>query len=217
MSFIFNKFLIILILFLGFNFYAQDSLYVMKEGSIDYRIALSDLDSIVFENTVEDEISYNLGDEGPAGGYIFYDKGEYSDGWRYLEVAPEDIGRAEWGCSGEEIASTSSSIGQGKLNTEQIISSCSQVGIAAKLCTAYSLNGFDDWFLPSSEELIEINDVIYANDIGNYKGGQSNYYFGSDDSSAFFANHVAFRNFSDALSNSTGKSAEDLVLPVRRF
>jgi hypothetical protein len=27
---------------------------------------------------------------GPAGGYVFYDKGEYSDGWRYLECAPED-------------------------------------------------------------------------------------------------------------------------------
>ena len=25
---------------------------------------------------------------GPAGGYIFYDKGGYSDGWRFLEVAP---------------------------------------------------------------------------------------------------------------------------------
>ncbi|MDR1220561.1 MAG: DUF1566 domain-containing protein [Treponema sp.] len=27
---------------------------------------------------------------GPAGGYVFYDKGEYSGGWRYLECAPED-------------------------------------------------------------------------------------------------------------------------------
>lgn len=27
---------------------------------------------------------------GPAGGLIFYDKGSYSDGWRYLEAAPYD-------------------------------------------------------------------------------------------------------------------------------
>ena len=26
---------------------------------------------------------------GPAGGYVFYDKGYYSDGWRYLEASPE--------------------------------------------------------------------------------------------------------------------------------
>jgi|GEM_PF-3729687 len=29
--------------------------------------------------------------EGPSGGYIFYDKGYYSDGWRYLEAAPADL------------------------------------------------------------------------------------------------------------------------------
>ena len=34
---------------------------------------------------------YKVGDEGPAGGIIFYDKGEYSDGWRYLEAAPADV------------------------------------------------------------------------------------------------------------------------------
>jgi hypothetical protein len=32
--------------------------------------------------------TYSLRDIGPAGGYIFYDKGSYSDGWRYLEAAP---------------------------------------------------------------------------------------------------------------------------------
>lgn len=36
-------------------------------------------------------VDYKIGDEGPAGGIIFYDKGEYSDGWRYLEAAPADL------------------------------------------------------------------------------------------------------------------------------
>lgn len=31
---------------------------------------------------------YKIGDWGPAMGYIFYDKGSYSDGWRYLEANP---------------------------------------------------------------------------------------------------------------------------------
>jgi TolB-like protein len=32
--------------------------------------------------------SYRVGEVGPSGGYVFYDKGSYSDGWRYLECAP---------------------------------------------------------------------------------------------------------------------------------
>ena len=28
---------------------------------------------------------------GPSGGYVFHDKGEYTDGWRYLEAAPADL------------------------------------------------------------------------------------------------------------------------------
>jgi len=39
---------------------------------------------------------YHIGDTGPAGGIVFYDKGSYSNGWRYMEVAPNDIGSAPW-------------------------------------------------------------------------------------------------------------------------
>ena len=28
---------------------------------------------------------------GPSGGYVFYDKGDSSDGWRYLEASPADL------------------------------------------------------------------------------------------------------------------------------
>jgi hypothetical protein len=33
---------------------------------------------------------------GPAGGAVFYDKGSYSNGWRYLECVQENAGRASW-------------------------------------------------------------------------------------------------------------------------
>ena len=29
---------------------------------------------------------YKIRDRGPAGGYVFYDKGNASDGWQYLEA-----------------------------------------------------------------------------------------------------------------------------------
>ena len=35
--------------------------------------------------------SATVGSIGPAGGIVFYDKGEYSDGWRFLETTPGEI------------------------------------------------------------------------------------------------------------------------------
>ena len=31
-------------------------------------------------------MDYNIGDLGPAGGIVFYDKGNNKDGWRYIET-----------------------------------------------------------------------------------------------------------------------------------
>ncbi len=85
--------------------------------------------------------------EGPSGGYIFYDKGFYSDGWRYLEAAPADLrvvdgmitvdstrsgydegiahfpfGYYRDGAKGQnKFAGTSVDIGKGKLNTETLV------------------------------------------------------------------------------------------------
>jgi hypothetical protein len=33
---------------------------------------------------------------GPGGGFVFYDKGSYSNNWRYLECAPENTGTRSW-------------------------------------------------------------------------------------------------------------------------
>ena len=41
---------------------------------------------------------YELGDTGPAGGIIFYDKGDWTDDWRYLEVWTSDESSRMFGC-----------------------------------------------------------------------------------------------------------------------
>jgi hypothetical protein len=61
---------------------------------------------------------YKIGDFGPAGGHIFYDKGVFSNGWRYLEAAPAETEfTAQWGASGRDVAGTGTLVGSGKRNT----------------------------------------------------------------------------------------------------
>lgn len=36
-------------------------------------------------------ISYHVGDVGPAGGLVVYDKGNNAGGWRFIEAAPADL------------------------------------------------------------------------------------------------------------------------------
>ena len=96
------------------------------------------------------QIAPSIGDTGPAGGIVFYDKGSYSDGWRYLEAAPsgyESYGK--WGGYGTSVDGTSKGIGTGKANTEAIVKKLGSGDYAAKFCYDLELGGYDDWFLPS--------------------------------------------------------------------
>jgi hypothetical protein len=104
---------------------------------------------------------YSVGDSGPAEGKIFYDKGEYSKGWRYLEVSPaEHEFTAEWGTHGSFLLGTRREIGSGRANTMRIVLRClelEETEKAAQLCMNLNINGFRDWFLPSRDELIEMH------------------------------------------------------------
>ena len=58
-----------------------------------------------------------------------------------------------WGCYGVEIGGTSSAIGTGQANTDTIVNGCPEIFKAAKLCDDLVYGGYDDWFLPSVDEL----------------------------------------------------------------
>jgi hypothetical protein len=97
---------------------------------------------------------YRIGDTGPAGGIVFYDKGSYSDGWRYLEAAPSDQkGGIQWYNGRGVDIKTGTAVGTGKANTEAIITAQGSGNYAATLCKNLSIGGFSDWFLPSTDEL----------------------------------------------------------------
>ena len=120
---------------------------------------------------------YSIGDKGPAGGYVFYDKGYYSDGWRYLEAAPSDIGGYAFGYyrpdgTNDKMVGTSQAIGSGRYNTERLVeymdidgkayssSGTATAEYAAKKCLDYIYGKYDDWFLPSKDELCEMYKVL---------------------------------------------------------
>jgi TolB-like protein len=101
--------------------------------------------------------AYRIGDEGPAGGLVFYDKGNNSDGWRYMEAAPAstEMKGINWGPGGK-IDGTRIEIGTGKRNTQIIVNHAITTGgnyRAAWLCDSLEYGGYDDWFLPSTAEL----------------------------------------------------------------
>jgi hypothetical protein len=101
-----------------------------------------------------------VGGEGLAGGIVFYDKGSYSDGWRYLEAAPSDQStEIQWWNGSYNKIATDTAVGTGKANTDAIIAAQGDGNYAAALCKNLTINGFSDWFLPSKDELA----LMYTN------------------------------------------------------
>lgn len=118
---------------------------------------------------------YQVGSTGPAGGLISFVKDYYSDGWRYLEAAPYDEPRSQWinNWDGEPPSSNGNRLlGAGLQNTIDIDKVAQSYGIAADRCinkvTFRTNQGprvkeFNDWFLPSVDELVEMAKTTRLN------------------------------------------------------
>lgn len=102
--------------------------------------------------------NYEVGDNGPAGGIIVYDKGSYTEGWRFLEMSTANLTYSDWGYGGT--INTSDSLGEGMENCLALIAFFPDGGCSAvETCMNYSITHtldssrfFDDWFLPSVDE-----------------------------------------------------------------
>jgi len=123
-------------------------------------------------------MGYKMGEVGPAGGYIFYDKGKRTDGWRYLEAAPPEYEfTTPWGLRWTVVAGTKTTIGSGKRNTDILVKLAKNDGTenAASKCNQLVINGYKDWFLPSKDEL----DLMYRNLKQRGLGGFGNNFYWS--------------------------------------
>lgn len=87
-----------------------------------------------------------------AGGNIFYLDGSGQHG---LTAAGENLINATWGCYGTLIGSgaQNSGVGYGHSNTQAIINGCYESYIAAAASTMINSGNYNDWYLPTVEEL----------------------------------------------------------------
>ena len=158
-------------------------------------------------------VVYAVGDTGPATGIVFYDKGSYSDGWRYLESATSDQGVATAWINGGATqttlnGNTSTAIGTGHANSDAIVAQTDHTDSAAKVCLDYTYGGYDDWFLPSKDEL----DQMYQQE-GVIGGFVSDYWSSSEDA----AGHAWLQSFGNGDQVSGDKNDGMYVRAVRAF
>jgi hypothetical protein len=135
-----------------------------REGEWLEAAALWDASSAVPGFQGRDFGIYRIGDLGPAGGIVFYDKGSFTDGWRYLEAAPKDMDEVflwrDFSHDGAvKVTGLRTGLGEGKANTDRIIAAFGNRGGAALACANYRAGGRTNWFPPSRDEL----DLMYRN------------------------------------------------------
>ena len=142
---------------------------------------------------------FKIGDTGPAGGIIFYDKGSNSGGWRYLEAAPAETEfKSQFGEWNVMNVVTGVEVGNGIKNTQQISAALEEQGQltrAASRVTRLNINGYFDWFIPSKTELA----WMYINLKENRLGGFSNdWYWSSSANIRYGSSHnIWVQKFSD--------------------
>ena len=158
------------------------------------------------------------------GGVVFYifepgDTGYIAGETHGLIAAPSDQSSAAWGCAGQSIG-TSVAVGTGAANTTAIVSGCSETAIAARICADLTLGVYDDWFLPSRDELYlmylnraTINTTASANEGSNFSTGA---YWSSTESGSSYAWALVFGGSFPGLG-SNNKDTTTNVRAVRAF
>ena len=165
-----------------------------------------------------------VGDTGPSGGVVFYISPTplnavdgVSTGGVYLEAAPQGWSKASttdpsivFGCVGITPTTTNEEIGFGAAATKAA-ATCTDSGAAAKRVLDLKFARADDWFLPSTKELVEMLKV------GNSKIAYSaDYYMTANQKDANTAVFIK-AGPADSSTLADSKSNARLVRPIRAF
>lgn len=157
-----------------------------------------------------------IGDEFQGGilAYFFQsgDPGYVEGEVHGIIAAKQDLEMLyKWGCGGNSIpGALSKNLFSGKSNTESIVINCTTVITAAEACHNFE-NDYDDWFLPSINELEKLYDN--KNLIGGFDTSGI-YYWSSTEFSPSFGYRM---RFSTKIIDKGLKSREYKVRPIRYF
>ena len=158
---------------------------------------------------------YKIGDLGPAGGIIFHMRND-SEGQHYMEAAPVDLPSAEWGLLGIYTDATGTTAG--KQNTVRLMEALNrngESGKAAQLCNEYTLNGYNDWFLPSYDEILYMYNNLRKRGLGGFNNDL--YWTSTQGGRTLMGTHNTFaKDFNTSTSPQyLGVFGKDMVCSVR--
>ncbi len=210
-----------------------------EEGGKGSEIVATSIVAITADQTLYAKWGHTVGDIGPGGGYVFYDKGEYSNGWRFLEAAP-----AGWSGGDDDPVhyfgyyrpdqnnvkvGTSTEIGNGKSNTDTLVKAMGAQAYqgpsgdittpyAAKIASDYKNGGIENdvWFLPSRDELNQMYVNLQLKNLGGFSSDPSDtcHYWSSSEATEKF---IYDQDFHTGTLGAKLREEQHRVRPVRAF
>lgn len=121
-------------------------------------------DAFTFKTEAIPQEPFSLGDKGPGGGIVFFDGGDYSKGYRYMEARSLEAAFYDnfvWSPLEFRLIGTSRNFGTGETNTDIYLQKILNTNPLNAFYSAsvFEENGYRDWFIPSVEEL----KVVFEN------------------------------------------------------
>jgi hypothetical protein len=173
------------------------------------------------------EAAYQIGDIGPAGGWVFYVDAEGRHG---LEAAPTEQNpdidiRWDNGVAGVDTEANGDGLGAGEMNTMLVIASQGTdsatyaAGICANLVITSAGVDYGDWYLPSKYELNLMHSEIGpgAPSPGNVGGFAESFYWSSSEIDADTAWARDFGTLGGGALTRTKTATPTFVRAIRSF
>ena len=187
---------------------------------LNYGYTPIEINNLLNQNPIFGSVD-SLYNKDYQGGVIFYVDTLLGSGF---VAAPSDEDSTTWGwvcIVGDTIGQmTSDSLYSGKNNTNLILHgsgpACSQFGIAAELCYSSTQEGYDDWFLPSQDELTKLYNNLFF--IDSLSFAQDFYWSSSEDQTpeALYFNAQGW-NFITGTAQAMPKTHMHSVRAIKEF